>query len=210
MEVRKYNRDELKDLFSSGLSDLVRDDDVKVHIVDVLDGFVYERKLPVKQTTGDSVIVNQLFEQGDFEALVFYGDSQLFMCGMFPEYLSKSRRHSMGIAFYVSKGIDSYNYALYLASSKNMKDAKVTLISKLSDSFKNNVGALIELKNRLQNKEKFFDTVLYEELKETIGYKGKRPVLRIFQGFAYENVKEKLTETDIKKKIEKSNLKIIN
>jgi hypothetical protein len=210
MVVREYSRDELKSLFSSGLSDLVRDEEVKVHIVEILDGFVYERNLPIEQTIADSVIVNDLFEQGDYKALVLYGDAQLFMCGMFPEYLSKQRRHSMGIGFYVSKGIDSYNYALYLATSKNIKNAKVTLVSKLSDSFKNNVNALIELRTRLHDKELLIDGILYEELKETVGYKGKHPILRIFQGFAYENVKDKLTDSEIRKRIEESNLKIIN
>ena len=125
MIVNECSRDELKDLFSSGLSDLIRDDEVKVHVVGVLDGFICERNLPIKQTVADSVIVNDLFEKRNYEALVFFGDAQLFMCGMFPEYLSKHRRHSLGIGFYVRKGIDSYNYALYLAISKKMKNGKL-------------------------------------------------------------------------------------
>ena len=76
MIVNECSRDELKDLFSSGLSDLIRDDEVKVHVVGVLDGFICERNLPIKQTVADSVIVNDLFEKGSYEALVFFGDAQ--------------------------------------------------------------------------------------------------------------------------------------
>ena len=182
MIVNECSRDELKGLFSFGLSDLVRDDEVKVHIVNVLDGFISERNLPIKQTVADSVIVNDLFEKGNYDALVFFGDAQLFMCGMFPEYLSKHRRHSLGIGFYVRKGIDSYNYALYLAISKKMKNTKAALVSKLSDSFMDNVNALLQLRNRLQDGEVFLDQFLCDELKETVGYKSNRPNLQVLQG----------------------------
>ena len=209
MAVKEYNRDALIGLFSSGLSGLIRDDDVKVHIVGVLDGFICERKLPIKQTVADSVIVNELFEKGNFEALVLFGDAQLFMCGMFPEYLSKHRRHSLGIGFYVRKGIDSYNYALYLAVSKKMKNAKVSLVSKLSDSFIDNVNALLHLRNRLQDEEVVLNRSLYEELKETVGYRAHRPILKVFQGFSVKDVKKKATGKDLKTGIDGSHLKII-
>jgi hypothetical protein len=209
MIVNECSRDELKGLFSSGLSDLIRDDEVKVHVVGVLDGFICERSLPIKQTVTDSIIVNDLFEKGNYEALVFFGDAQLFMCGMFPEYLSKHRRHSLGIGFYVKKGIDSYNYALYLAISKKMKNTKVALASKLSDSFMDNVNALLHLRNRLQEGEVFLDPFLCDELKEAIGYKPNRPNLQILQGSSIKNAREALTETDPKTRAEESHIKII-
>ena len=209
MIVSEYSRDELKNLFSSGLSDLIRDDEVKVHVVGVLDGFISERILPIKQTLADSIVINDLFEKENYDALVFFGDAQLFMCGMFPEYLSKSRRHSLGIGFYVRKGIDSYNYALYLAISKKMKHAKAALVSKLSDSFIDNVNALLQLRNRLRNKEVFIDHFLWEELKEAVGYKSNRPNLRVLQGSSFKNVKEPLTETDPKTRTKESHIKII-
>ena len=209
MIVNECSRDELKDLFSSGLSDLIRDDEVKVHVVGVLDGFICERNLPIKQTVADSVIVNDLFEKGNYEALVFFGDAQLFMCGMFPEYLSKHRRHSLGIGFYVRKGIDSYNYALYLAISKKMKNGKAALVSKLSDSFMDNVNALLQLRNRLQDGEVFVDHFLCDELKDAVGYKSNRPNLQVLQGSSFKNVKGPLTETDLKTRIEESQIRII-
>ena len=207
MIVSHCSRDELKGLFSSGLSDLIRDDDVKVHVVGVLDGFISERTLPIKQTVIDSFIINDLFEKENYEALVFFGDAQLFMCGMFPEYLSKQRRHSLGIGFYVEKGIDSYNYALYLAVSKKMKDSKAALVSKLSDSFIDNVNALLQLRNRLKDGEIFLDPILCDELKETIGYKPNRPSLQVLQG-SYHN-EEPLTEKGLKTRLEDSHLTII-
>ena len=209
MMVNECSRDELKDLFSSGLSDLIRDDEVKVHVVDVLDGFICERNLPIKQTVADSVIVNDLFKKGNYEGLVFFGDAQLFMCGMFPEYLSKHRRHSLGIGFYVRKGIDSYNYALYLAISKKMKNTKVALVSKLSDSFMDNVNALLQLRNRLRDGEVFLNRFLCDELKEAIGYKSNHPNLQVSQGSSIKNVEEPLTETDLKTRTEESHIKII-
>ena len=208
MIVNECSRDELKGLFASGLSDLIRDDEVKVHVVGVLDGFISERNLPIKQTVADSVIINDLFEKENYEALVFFGDAQLFMCGMFPEYLSKQRRHSLGIGFYVGKGIDSYNYALYLAVSKKMKNSKAGLVSKLSDSFIDNVNAILQLRSRLREGEVFFDNFLCEELKEVIGYKSDRPNLRVIQGSSIK-VSEPTTETDLKIRTEESHLTII-
>ena len=209
MIVNECSRDELKGLFTSGLSDLIRDDEVKVHVVGVLEGFIYGRKLPIKQAVADSIIVNDLFEKGNYEALVFFGDAQLFMCGMFPEYLSKHRRYSLGIRFYVRKGIDSYNYALYLAISKKMKNTKAALVSKLSDSFMDNVNALLQLRNRLQDGEVFLDHFLCDELKEAVGYKSNHPNLQVLQGSSIKNVEEPLTETDLKKRTEESHIKII-
>ena len=209
MIVNEYTRDELKGLFSFGLSDLIRDDEVKVHVVGVLDGFISERNLPIKQTVADSVIVNDLYEKENYEALVSFGDAQLFMCGMFPEYLSKHRRHSLGIGFYVKKGIDSYNYALYLAISKKMKNTKAALVSKLSDSFINNVNALLQLRNRLKDGEVFRDPFLCDELKEEIGYKSNRPNFQVLQGSSIKKVEEPLTETDLKTRIADRHLKII-
>ena len=209
MIVNECSRDELKGLFSSGLSDLIRDDEVKVHFVGVLDGFVSERNLPIKQTVADSVIVNDLFEKENYEALVFFGDAQLFMCGMFPEYLSKHRRHSLGIGFYVRKGIDSYNYALYLAISKKMKNGKAALVSKLSDSFMDNVNALLQLRNRLQDGEVFRDHFLCDELKEAVGYKLNRPNLQVLQVSSIKKVEKPLSETDLKTRTEVSHIKII-
>jgi hypothetical protein len=209
MLVNECTRDELKGLFSVGLSDLIRDDEVKVHVVGVLDGFISERNLPIKQTVADSVIVNDLFEKENYEALVFFGDAQLFMCGMFPEYLSKHRRHSLGIGFYVRKGIDSYNYALYLAISKKMKKTKAALVSKLSDSFIDNVNALLQLRNRFQEGEVVLDHFLCDELKEAIGYKSNRPNFRVIQGSSINNVERPSTETGLKTRTEKSHIKII-
>ena len=208
MIVSECSRDELKGLFSSGLSDLIRDDEVKVHVVGVLDGFISERSLPIKQTLADSVIINDLFEKENYDALVFFGDAQLFMCGMFPEYLSKHRRHSLGIGFYVEKGIDSYNYALYLAISKKMKNSKASLVSKLSDSFIDNVNALLQLRNRLKDGEEFLDHFLCDELKESIGYKPKRPYLQVLQGSSIK-VKEPLPETGLKTRTQENHITII-
>jgi hypothetical protein len=209
MIINECDRDELKGLFSYGLSDLIRDDEVKVHVVGVLDGFICERDLPIKQTVADSVIVNDLFEKENYEALVFFGDAQLFMCGMFPEYLSKHRRHSLGIGFYVRKGIDSYNYALYLAVSKKMNNSKAALVSKLSDSFIDNVNALLQLRNRLHDGEVLPDHFLCDELKEAIGYNSNRPNLQVLQGSSNKNVEDPLTETDLKTRIEESHIRII-
>jgi len=209
MIVNECSRDELKGLFFSGLSDLIRDDEVKVHVVGVLDGFISERNLPIKQTVADSVIVNDLFEKGNYEALIFFGDTQLFMCGMFPEYLSKHRRHSLGIGFYVRKGIDSYNYALYLAISKKLKNTKAALVSKLSDSFMDNVNALLQLRNRLQEGEVFLDHFLCDELKEAVGYKSNRPKLHVLQGSSMKTLEEPLTKRDLKTRTEESHIKII-
>ena len=209
MIVNECSRDVLKGLFSSGLSDLIRDDEVKVHVVGVLDGFICERNLPIKQTVADSVIVNDLYEKGSYEALVFFGDAQLFMCGMFPEYLSKHRRHSLGIKFYVRKGIDSYNYALYLALSKKMKNGKAALVSKLSDSFIDNVNALLQLRNRLKDGDVFIDRFLCDELKEAVGYESNRPRLQVLQGSALKNMREPLTKTNLKTRREDSQIKIV-
>ena len=208
MIVGEYNRDELKGLFSSGLSDLIRDDEVKVHVVGVLDGFISERSLPIKQTFADSVIINDLFEKENYEALVFFGDAQLFMCGMFPEYLSKHRRHSLGIGFYEEKGIDSYNYALYLAVSKKMKNSKASLVSKLSDSFIDNVNALLQLRTRLKDGEVFLDHFLCEELRESIGYKPNRPHLQVLQGSSV-NVEEPSPKTGLKTETKEYHITII-
>ena len=131
------------------------------------------------------------------------------MCGMFPEYLSKSRRHSLGIGFYVRKGIDSYNYALYLAVSKKMKNTKVSLVSKLSDSFIDNVNALLHLRNRLQDEEVVLNRPLYEELKETVGYKAHRPMLKVFHGSSVKNGEKKVTKKDINARFDGNHLKII-
>jgi len=207
--VDECSRDELKNIFSSGLSDLIRDDEVKVHVVGVLDGFICERNLPIKQTFADSVIVNDLFEKGSYEALVFFGDAQLFMCGMFPEHLSKVRRHSLGIGFYVRKGIDSYNYALYLAISKKMKNSKAALVSKLSDSFIDNVNALLHLRNRLKDGEIFIDRFLCDELKDAVGYQSNRPNLQVLQGSSFKNVKDPLTKTNLKTRREDIQIKIV-
>ena len=208
MIVSECSRDELKGLFSSGLSDLIRDDEVKVHVVGVLDGFISERTLPIKQTFADSVIINDLFEKENYDALVFFGDAQLFMCGMFPEYLSRHRRHSLGIGFYVEKGIDSYNYALYLAISKKMQNSKAALVSKLSDSFIDNVNALLQLRNRLKDGEVFIDRSLCEELKESIGYKPNRAYFQVFQGSSIK-AKEPVRETGLKTRTEETHLTII-
>ena len=208
MIVSEYSRDELKNLFSSGLSDLIRDDEVKVHVVGVLDGFISERILPIKQTLADSIVINDLFEKENYDALVFFGDAQLFMCGMFPEYLSKHRRHSLGIGFYVEKGIDSYNYALYLAISKKMKDSKAALVSKLSDSFIDNVNALLQLRNRMKDGEVFLDPLLSDELRESIGYKPNHPYLQVLQG-SFIKVKKSLSEESPIARTEESHLTII-
>jgi hypothetical protein len=208
MIVSECSRDELKGLFSSGLSGLIRDDEVKVHVVGVLDGFISERTLPIKQTLADSVIINELFEKENYDALVFFGDAQLFMCGMFPEYLSRHRRHSLGIGFYVEKGIDSYNYALYLAISKKMQNSKAALVSKLSDSFIDNVNALLQLRNRLKDGEVFIDHSLCEELKESIGYKPNRAYFQVFQGSSIK-AKESMGGTGLKTGAEETHLTII-
>ena len=208
MIVSECSRDELKGLFASGLSDLIQDDEVKVHVVGVLDGFISERNLPIKQTLADSVIITELFEKQNYDALVFFGDAQLFMCGMFPEYLSKHRRHSLGIGFYVEKGIDSYNYALYLAISKKMKNSKASLVSKLSDSFIDNVNALLHLRTRLKDGEVILDHILCDELKESIGYRPNRPYLQVLHGSSVK-VKDPLTEAVLKPRAKEGHITII-
>ena len=90
-----------------------------------------------------------------------------------------------------------------------MKHTKAALVSKLSDSFMDNVNALLQLRNRLQDGEVFLDHFLCDELKEAVGYKPNRPNLQVLQGSSIKNVEEPLTKTDLKTRTEESHIKII-
>ncbi len=90
-----------------------------------------------------------------------------------------------------------------------MKNGKAALVSKLSDSFIDNVNALLQLRNRLKDGEVFVDHFLRDELKDAVGYKSNRPNLQVLQGSSFKNMKEPLTETDLKTRIEESQIRII-
>jgi hypothetical protein len=90
-----------------------------------------------------------------------------------------------------------------------MKNGKAALVSKLSDSFMDNVNALLQLRNRLQDGEVLVDHFLCDELKDAVGYKSNRPNLQVLQGSSFKNVKKPLTETDLKTRIEENHIRII-
>lgn len=147
MVVLTSTREELKNVFLTNLNDLVKDREIKDYMVSMLDSFVYDKSIK-KEELPDSVVVAKLFEEGKFKELVEKGDSYMFLCGWFPSYVSSTRRKSMGINFYVEKGIDSYNYANHLIYQNKMNE-NAAIFSKLASNFKDNVGALISLKKRL-------------------------------------------------------------
>lgn len=190
MEVMTTTREELKDIFSTNLSDLVKDKEVKDHVVDVLDDFVYERSLPIKEEIPDSVKIAKHFENGECHELVRLGDTYMFMCGFFPEYLSENKKSSMGIKFYVEKGKDSYNYALSL--SYYVKDKESSgLISKLSDTFVSNANALLQLRRKMKGGEVVIDPEVYNELRTVLGYKPDPANFFVIVRGGAENPREK-------------------
>ncbi|MEM4268255.1 MAG: hypothetical protein QXK37_05495 [Candidatus Woesearchaeota archaeon] len=157
MELMTYNIREFQNHLKQNLFDLIKDHEVREHIVRIILGFVSESKLPIKELSVDTKIINDLFEQGRCYELISRGDGYLFMCGWFPEYLK--RRHGMGIDFYIERGTDSYDLALYLVTKKKISGVTPSLLSKLSDDFRGNVGKISELKERLRVKS----DSMYEE-----------------------------------------------
>ena len=160
MGVLTATREELKDLFSSNLADFVKDVDIKSHLVSVLDSFVSGRDTPTKEVKPHSVIVNELYEEGKYASLVMRGDAYLFMCGWFPDYVSRSK-NSPGMNFFIKKGIDSYEYALYLMHKSRIKE-KFSVISKLGSKFKENINAIVYLKASLQGEVIMTPESMYE------------------------------------------------
>lgn len=169
--------EELHQLFADNISSLISDKEVHTHIVDVLDSFVCDRKLPTSDTS-DAVAINTYFEQGKEDALTQLGDYFLFLCGFFPEFAYYKKRP--GIGFYVGKGIKSYNYALYL--SQTNKTGKHTLLSKLSDGFIDNTNALLILRRNLRGREIVLDFRVLRSLRRVLNYQPDLKDLLVVSG----------------------------
>ena len=174
MSVFISSRDDLKDIFSENLKGQIRDSDVKNYIVSMLDAYAFEKSLPSKKELPASVVINNYYENGEFHHLRDRGDAYLFTCGWFPNHLAKSRKSSMGLKFYVEKGVESYNYALSLIYQMGLNE-DASIVSKLSSNFKDNVSALIVLKEKLSGSSDISIDTLFELEKERIYTKPSLP-----------------------------------
>jgi hypothetical protein len=192
--ILKYTRQQLRDGFSANLP--IKDKEIRSHVVNVLDSFVHERSLPIKEVVMDSVKVNDLFERKEFMPLVHLGDTYMFMLGFFPEYCSGKRRFSMGIQFYIEKGVDSYNYAVALSYHETDQPISTGLVSKLSDNVKPNARAIIEMRRRFRNGEVVLDQEVCKELEAVLDYQPDFRNLLVIIGGSNCKDKKKYTDED--------------
>lgn len=188
MSILISNRDELKEIFSENLNGLIKDSHVKNYVVSMLDGFVFEKSLPSKDELPASVVIADYFENKQYSFLMERGDAYLFTCGWFPDHISKSRRHSMGLGFYIDKGVESYNYALSLIYQMKLEE-DASIVSKLSSSFRGNVSALINLKEKISGRLDVSLDTLFELEKEELYKKESLPISNYSK-----TVKERMVE----------------
>jgi hypothetical protein len=167
----------IKDFFKDGLTSLVDDSLICDHLSDILAKYSFTNEVDVLNTEKtDTVLILESFQNGDYKSLTQLGDSYLFLSGWFFEWASKRRHSSLGIKHYVKKGIESYNYAVDVANygiALDSDDLHPTLASKLSDFFKDNVCALVDLRSKVNNTVHILDQDLYHELKDSVGYTPK-------------------------------------
>lgn len=201
MQVGGHTVAETSNLFNANLTGLISELDTKKYVVKMLVEYVYKRQLPIGEEELDSVKIARLFESGSSE-LLDVGDSYLFLCGWFPEYVSRKRRKSMGLGFYIKKGVESYNYALSLVHQRQI-DYSPSLLSKLSDSFADNIIALIGLKVRLRNQKIAMHPEVYDEFRSCVG-DGISPFI---DGMVDRELLN--NETSIEQRIAKSGLTLI-
>lgn len=208
MLIKGYTPSEVRQLFYENLAGLVSDNQIRGHMADVFTDFSHKRNIPVLGLSCvDSSLIIQMYENGKYAQLVMLGDAHMFICGWFYEWASKKRNHSLGIGYYVSKGVESYNYAVDLSKlrlrSRISVNVQPIVVSKLADRFRDNVCAVIDLRNRIKNESPYLERNLYSEMKEVLGYVGKLDERKVIQINNLPRIREKLIESQINEKMEK-------
>jgi hypothetical protein len=113
------------------------------------------------------------------------GDDILWLCGFCPGNLVKDKTPrgtkqimGMGLHWYVGKGKDSYNAALYLANDMRLGRDITATLSRVSDNFEICSRAMLEMKVRFNQGSAVVRPEVLEEISEVF-YNGKDAATRL-------------------------------
>lgn len=173
MALREWTADEAKELFRNNLRAGINDAFVLDYVVNLLVDFFQSRKLEIVSDQKPlSVKVDELWRSHDrvksYMAFKGIGDAYLWLCGFMPENLSKKRKHQLGVEWYIEKGRDAYNGAIYLANAHKIRYSPTEILCKVSDRFERCSRAILEMRAKLNNKGMMMEPDVAREISKVL------------------------------------------
>jgi len=172
------NEEKLYTFFKNNFRGLIKDRELNNYIVNLMTEFTHPKKFNLFfDERGESVRFDAIYQKDKFEAYNSFknlGDCYLWMCGFYPEYLSKNKKSKLGLKSYIRYGKTSYNHAVYSGSLIPKNKVNTKIISRASDNFIGLTRAIFDFRNKID-----FNNLIYlinpdtmKEIKEVI-YEGR-------------------------------------
>ena len=175
MLPKGWTVEDARNLFSNNLRGALQESNVLDYVVNVMVDFLQSRKLEIVSDQKPlSVKVDELWNNKDrhksYLGFKGIGDTYLWLCGFMPENLSKRRKHQLGVGWYVAKGRDAYNGAIYLANAHRIRYSPTDILCKVSDRFERCSRAMLEMRARLSNKGIIMEPEVAREISDVLNY----------------------------------------
>ena len=189
MQLQQISREELKYFFDRNLAP-INDMKTKNYVVGVLMKFLEKSDFEIISSHEPlSVRMDKLWNSSSraaaYEGFKDAGDAILWLCGFCPSSLVKHKTPKgtkqamgMGLSWYVGKGRDSYNAALYLANDLRLGADIITTLSRVSDRFETCSRAMLEMRVRFNQENALVRPEVMDEISEVF-YKGKDATSRL-------------------------------
>ena len=191
--IRINGEEDLYIFFRNNFSDLIKDKKIRDYTSKLMVEFVKPDKLSLFfDERHESVRLNDFWYEKDrrkaYKQFIEFGDSCLWLCGFLPAYLIENKS-KLGLPYYISKGQESYNYAVYVGNEiEGKKHPALGTASRVSNNFKGLARSIFDLKNRVNASElidlspesiKEIRKVIYDG--EKIPLYSERPLLKVIE-----------------------------
>ncbi len=152
MELLTATKEQIFDLFNSGLEKQINSEGARHYIAKVMTDMVdFKTKLNEDEAIGMQIW--KAYDKDIFLALSSLrtiADSLLFICGFFPEYfVNVYKRRTVGLDYYLEEGKTAYNSTGHILTKKRALKLSPGLMFELSDNFVDYTNAIFNFRNSL-------------------------------------------------------------
>ncbi len=192
-DLKPISEEDLNLFFESNLRDRITDRELKRYVVSVMTDFMHSEKFFLFfDERAESVRFDAIFKQDKIKAYNLFkdiGDSYLWFCGFYPEFLSKKKKSRLGLETYIEYGKESYNYAVYIGNAMKNSSLDTRTISRASDNFVYLARAIFDFRSRVDSRKLIYtiNPGILEEIRN-IMYNGRNipelaenPMLKIIR-----------------------------
>ena len=177
--------------FRNNLGDLVKTRELRDYLANLMVKFFVTKELSVffdgRSPLEKFEHIWHLSNDEAYKQFTDLGNAYVWLCGVYPPYMSQQRKSSLGLPRYSDLGRTSFEFAVSVGNKLKDPSPRIGIISKLGRNFEIASRSIFEMQRRIDPTMMLLHPEIIEEISATM-YGGKplpkyqqieRPSLRI-------------------------------